>query len=122
MVTSDPFFQNDPFLDFWIFLDAPSHFYKRVCPSFGPSVRPSPVIFRRVLGASCAVHPTLFTLKGVTLSSLSWALASYLIKLMFFTIFSDKPAISDFLTFTGNASTYCSGDRVTYRCTERRQK
>ena len=50
------------------FLDAPSHLYKRVCPSVrlsvGPSVRrsvrPSPVIFKRVLGASCAVYPALF--------------------------------------------------------------
>ena len=41
------------------FLDAPSHLYKRVCPS----VRPSVVIFRRVLGASCAVFPA-FLLKG----------------------------------------------------------
>ena len=46
------------------FLDAPSHLYKRVCPSVRPSVRPSVgpsrVIFRRVLGASCAVYPALF--------------------------------------------------------------
>ena len=38
------------------FLDAPSHVYKRVCPSVRRSVRPSVrlsrVIFRRVLGAS----------------------------------------------------------------------
>ena len=34
-----------------------------VCPSVGPSVRPSPVIFRRVRGASCAVYPVLFNLK-----------------------------------------------------------
>ena len=38
------------------FLDAPSHLYKRLCPS----VRPSPVIFKRDLGASCAVYPALF--------------------------------------------------------------
>ena len=37
-------------------LDAPSHLYKRLCPS----VRLSRVIFRRVLGASCAVYPALF--------------------------------------------------------------
>ena len=49
------------------FLDAPSHLfnYKRLCPSVGPSVRPlirpSPVIFKRVLGASCAVYPALFS-------------------------------------------------------------
>ena len=42
------------------FLDAPSHLYKRVCPSVRPSVGPSRVIFRRVLGASCAVYPALF--------------------------------------------------------------
>ena len=50
------------------FLDAPSHLYKRLCPSVGPSVRPSVrpsarlsrVIFRRLLGASCAVYPALF--------------------------------------------------------------
>ena len=38
-------------------LDAFSHLYKKMCPS----VRPSPVIFRRVLGASCAVYPALFS-------------------------------------------------------------
>ena len=43
-----------------VFLDAPSYLYKRVCLSVGPSVRPSPVIFGRVLGASCAVYPALF--------------------------------------------------------------
>ena len=42
------------------FLDAPSHLYKRSCLSVRPSVRPSPVIFRRVLGAPCAVYPALF--------------------------------------------------------------
>ena len=54
------------------FLDAPSHLHKRVCSSVCPSVRPSVdpsvrmsvrpsrVIFRRVLGASCAVYPALF--------------------------------------------------------------
>ena len=43
------------------FLDAPSHLYKRVCLSVGPSVRPSvSCYFRRVLGASCAVYPALF--------------------------------------------------------------
>ena len=46
------------------FLDAPSHLYMRVCPSVrpsvGPQVRLSRVIFRRVLGASCAVYPALF--------------------------------------------------------------
>ena len=31
-----------------------------VCPSVGRSVGPSPVIFKRVLGASCAVYPALF--------------------------------------------------------------
>ena len=39
------------------FLDAPSHFYKRLCPS----VRPQLCIFNRVLGASCAVCPALFS-------------------------------------------------------------
>ena len=42
------------------FLDAPSHLYKRSCPSVRPSVRPSRVIFTHVLGASCAVYPALF--------------------------------------------------------------
>ena len=46
------------------FLDAPSHLYKRSCPSVRrsvrPSVRPSPVLFKHVLGASCAVYPALF--------------------------------------------------------------
>ena len=32
-----------------------------VGPSVGPSVRLSRVIFRRVLGASCAVYPALLT-------------------------------------------------------------
>ena len=31
-----------------------------VCPSVRPSVRPSPVIFKHVLGVSCAVYPALF--------------------------------------------------------------
>ena len=53
------------------FLDAPSHLYKRSCPSVGPSVRSSvgpsvPCYFRRwkvrILGASCAVYPALFIL------------------------------------------------------------
>ena len=47
-----------------IFLDAPSHLYMRLCPSVRPSVArsvsPSPVIFKRALGASCAVYPALF--------------------------------------------------------------
>ena len=30
-----------------------------VRPSVGPSVGPSPVIFKRILGASCAVYPAL---------------------------------------------------------------
>ena len=42
------------------FLDAPSHLYKRLCPSVGPYV---PCYFRRwkarILGASCAVYPAL---------------------------------------------------------------
>ena len=50
------------------FLDAPSHLYKSVCPSVRKSVGPSVgpyfrlcrVIFRCVLGASCAVYPALF--------------------------------------------------------------
>ena len=51
------------------FLDAPSHLYKRSCPSVGPSVRSSvgpsvPCYFRRwsvrILGVSCAVYPALF--------------------------------------------------------------
>ena len=58
------------------FLDAPSHLYKRLCPSVGPSVGPSvrpsvrpsvgpyvPCYFWRwkepILGASCAVYPAL---------------------------------------------------------------
>ena len=45
------------------FSDAPSHLYKRLCPSVRrsvrPSVGPSPAIFKRVLGASCAVYPAL---------------------------------------------------------------
>ena len=47
------------------FLDAPSHLYKRLCPSIGPSVGPSvPSYFqtRTILGASCAVYPALFAL------------------------------------------------------------
>ena len=49
------------------FLDAPSHFYIRLCPSVRPSVRPYvPCYFRRwkerILGASCAVYPALFPL------------------------------------------------------------
>ena len=47
------------------FLDAPSYLYKRSCPSVRPSVRPYvPFYFRRwkvrILGASCAVYPSLF--------------------------------------------------------------
>ena len=53
------------FVFFSFFLDAPSHLYKRVCPSIrpyvGPSVGPSRVIFRRALGASCAAYPALFS-------------------------------------------------------------
>ena len=37
--------------------------------SVRPSVRSSPVIFRRVLGASCAMYPALF--------SFSWAVLSF---------------------------------------------
>ena len=44
----------------YMLLDAPSHLYKRACPSVRPSVRPSPVIFKHVLGASCAMYPALF--------------------------------------------------------------
>ena len=51
-----------------MFLDAPSHLCKRLCPSVGPSVRRSVrwsrVIFvgekHAILGASCAVYPALF--------------------------------------------------------------
>ena len=43
-----------------LFLDAPSHLYKRVCPSVRRSVRPSPVIFRRVLGTSYVLYPASF--------------------------------------------------------------
>ena len=56
------------------FLDATTHLYQRSCPSVGPSVRPSvhpsvrpyvPCYFRRwkvrILGASCAVYPALFS-------------------------------------------------------------
>ena len=62
-----------------LFLDAPSHLYKRWCQSVRPSVRPSPVIFKRVLGASCAVYPALFFFfsssdvkKKLDVISLSW--------------------------------------------------
>ena len=41
------------------FLDAPSHLYKRSCPSVRRPVGPSPVISKRVLGASCVVYPAL---------------------------------------------------------------
>ena len=49
------------------FLDALSHLYKRSCPSVRRSVGPYvPCYFRRwkvrILGASCAVYPALFTL------------------------------------------------------------
>ena len=44
-----------------VFLDSPSHLYKRVCPSVRPSVRPSVSIKeKRGLGASYAVYPVLF--------------------------------------------------------------
>ena len=47
---------NDKIAIFSEFLDAPSHLYTRLCPSVRrsvrPSVRPSPVIFQRLLGAS----------------------------------------------------------------------
>ena len=44
-----------------LFLDAPSHLYKRVCPSVGPSVRPSGTpSLRRLLGASYAEYSALF--------------------------------------------------------------
>ena len=57
------------------FLDAPSHLYKRSCPSVClsvspsvcPSVRLARVFFRRVLGASCAVYPALLTICTVSL-------------------------------------------------------
>ena len=39
------------------FLDAPSHLYKRVCPSVRPSGTPS---LRRLLGASYAEYSALF--------------------------------------------------------------
>ena len=54
---------------FYFFLDAPSHLYKRSCPSARPSVRASvrrsvPCYFWRwkvrILGASCAVYPSMF--------------------------------------------------------------
>ena len=56
-----------PFLLFpslsFTFLLIPSHLYKRSCPSVGPSV---PCYFRRwkvrILGASCAVYPALFSI------------------------------------------------------------
>ena len=41
------------------FLDATTHLYKRSCPSVGPSVGLSSVIFEGTLGASCAVYPAL---------------------------------------------------------------
>ena len=48
------------------FLDAPSHRYKRECPSVGPSVRPSVRLsimpsLRRLLGASYAEYSALFS-------------------------------------------------------------
>ena len=45
-------FVFDFFFLFFSFLDAPSHLYKRVCPSVGPFVRPSVTpSLRRLLGA-----------------------------------------------------------------------
>ena len=45
-----------------LFLDAPSHLYKRVCPSVRPSVRPSVSIKgKRGLGASYVGYPALFS-------------------------------------------------------------
>ena len=48
-----------------VFLDAPSHLYKRVCPSVCPSVRPSvrgsvSIKEKRGLGASYVGYPALF--------------------------------------------------------------
>ena len=56
---------HDPFHDlFNTFLDAPSHLYKRVCPSVRGSVCPSVSIKKnavyRVLGASDVGYPALF--------------------------------------------------------------
>ena len=43
------------------FLDAPSHPYKRVCPSVRPSVRPLvPRYFQTRTRRICAVYPALF--------------------------------------------------------------
>ena len=48
------------------FLDAPSLLFKRVCLYVRPSVRPSVSILKnavyRLLGASCAVYPALFSI------------------------------------------------------------
>ena len=63
-------------LSFDDFLDAPSHLYKRLCPSvlrscglsvlrsFGPSVSHFRRWKARILGASLAVYPALFILKN----------------------------------------------------------
>ena len=48
------------------FLDAPSHLYKRVCPSVRRSVTPS---LRRVLGASYAEYSALFFISNPFLIS-----------------------------------------------------
>ena len=47
-------------------LDAPSHLYKRVCPSVGPSVRPSVTpSLSRLLGASYAEYSALFFWRSI---------------------------------------------------------
>ena len=55
------------------FLDAPSHLYKRVCPSVRVSVRPSVSILKnavyRVLGASYAGYPALFASQSLLLKN-----------------------------------------------------
>ena len=55
-----------------LFLDAPSHLYKRVCPSVGPSVRPSVTPSLRSLpGASYAEYSALFKLAFIAVSDFS---------------------------------------------------
>ena len=82
------------FLPFFLFLDAPSHLYKR-CPSVGPSVRRSegpsvPCYFRRwkvhILGESYAVYPALF---------------SFSFTFSFFHSFSLSFILSDLRSFLG---------------------
>ena len=54
-----------------LFLDAPSHLYKRVCPSVRPSVSILKNAVYRVLGASYAGYPALFFLFPFPVPSLT---------------------------------------------------